>query len=110
MQSDRGAPAYFQPGYRSRSISGFRGVPVSSVPLCLCGGLSSPPKKGRLGQFSNQQSAICNGYNLRFARSLHMTNIVEITARQILDSRGNPTVEAEVILAGGTMGRAAVPS
>ncbi|MDP9268435.1 MAG: phosphopyruvate hydratase [Acidobacteriota bacterium] len=39
-----------------------------------------------------------------------MTNIVEITARQILDSRGNPTVEAEVILAGGVMGRAAVPS
>jgi enolase len=39
-----------------------------------------------------------------------MTNIVEITARQILDSRGNPTVEAEVILAGGSMGRAAVPS
>jgi enolase len=39
-----------------------------------------------------------------------MTNIVEITARQILDSRGNPTVEAEVILAGGIMGRAAVPS
>ena len=39
-----------------------------------------------------------------------MTNIVEITARQILDSRGNPTVEAEVILASGAMGRAAVPS
>jgi enolase len=39
-----------------------------------------------------------------------MTNIVEVTARQILDSRGNPTVEAEVILAGGVMGRAAVPS
>ncbi|MBI2677837.1 MAG: phosphopyruvate hydratase [Candidatus Koribacter versatilis] len=39
-----------------------------------------------------------------------MTNIVEITARQVLDSRGNPTVEAEVILAGGVMGRAAVPS
>ncbi|HSE48926.1 MAG TPA: phosphopyruvate hydratase [Terriglobales bacterium] len=39
-----------------------------------------------------------------------MTNIVEVTARQVLDSRGNPTVEAEVILAGGVMGRAAVPS
>jgi enolase len=39
-----------------------------------------------------------------------MTNIVSVTARQILDSRGNPTVEAEVILAGGVMGRAAVPS
>ncbi len=40
----------------------------------------------------------------------HMTNISEIRAREILDSRGNPTVEAEVLLADGTLGRAAVPS
>src|SRR5919108_5575004 len=39
-----------------------------------------------------------------------MTNISEITAREILDSRGNPTVEAEVFVAGGSSGRAAVPS
>src|SRR5215813_7995136 len=39
-----------------------------------------------------------------------MTDIIEILAREILDSRGNPTVEAEVILAGGARGRAAVPS
>ncbi|HWL54062.1 MAG TPA: phosphopyruvate hydratase [Chthoniobacteraceae bacterium] len=39
-----------------------------------------------------------------------MTNITDIHARQILDSRGNPTVEAEVHLAGGAIGRAAVPS
>lgn len=39
-----------------------------------------------------------------------MTEIVSIHAREILDSRGNPTVEADVILAGGAMGRAAVPS
>jgi len=38
------------------------------------------------------------------------TTITSIRARQILDSRGNPTVEAEVELAGGAMGRAAVPS
>ncbi len=37
-------------------------------------------------------------------------NIAKIYARQILDSRGNPTVEAEVWLADGTLGRAAVPS
>lgn len=37
-------------------------------------------------------------------------NITSITARQILDSRGNPTVEADVILEDGTLGRAAVPS
>ncbi|MDH5325747.1 MAG: phosphopyruvate hydratase [Gammaproteobacteria bacterium] len=38
------------------------------------------------------------------------TNISEIRAREIIDSRGNPTVEADVILASGVMGRAAVPS
>src|SRR3954464_4547597 len=36
--------------------------------------------------------------------------IATIQAREILDSRGNPTVEADVILTSGTMGRAAVPS
>ncbi|MBI5454153.1 MAG: phosphopyruvate hydratase [Deltaproteobacteria bacterium] len=39
-----------------------------------------------------------------------MTTIVEISAREILDSRGNPTVEVEVTLDGGFRGRAAVPS
>ena len=39
-----------------------------------------------------------------------MTAIVDIHAREILDSRGNPTVEVEVVLETGSMGRAAVPS
>jgi enolase len=39
-----------------------------------------------------------------------MTAIADIHAREILDSRGNPTVEVEVTLDSGTMGRAAVPS
>ncbi len=39
-----------------------------------------------------------------------MTIIEEITARQILDSRGNPTLEVDILLSGGAMGRAAVPS
>ncbi len=39
-----------------------------------------------------------------------MSQINHIQAREILDSRGNPTVEADVILSDGTMGRAAVPS
>ena len=39
-----------------------------------------------------------------------MTDIVHVLAREVLDSRGNPTVEAEVILEGGVAGRAAVPS
>ena len=39
-----------------------------------------------------------------------MTTIIDIQAREILDSRGNPTVEADVILDSGAMGRASVPS
>jgi enolase len=39
-----------------------------------------------------------------------MSNIVDVVAREILDSRGNPTVEADVLLESGVMGRAAVPS
>ena len=39
-----------------------------------------------------------------------MTQIEIIIAREILDSRGNPTVEADVILESGARGRAAVPS
>ena len=39
-----------------------------------------------------------------------MTTIVTVIGREILDSRGNPTVEADVYLANGSMGRAAVPS
>ncbi len=39
-----------------------------------------------------------------------MSSIVDIVAREILDSRGNPTVEADVLLESGAMGRAAVPS
>jgi enolase len=39
-----------------------------------------------------------------------MSTIIEVTAREILDSRGNPTVEAEVVTATGARGRAAVPS
>lgn len=39
-----------------------------------------------------------------------MSTICDIQAREILDSRGNPTIEVDVILEGGAMGRAAVPS
>ena len=39
-----------------------------------------------------------------------MTAIIDIHARQILDSRGNPTVEVDVLLEDGSFGRAAVPS
>ncbi|MFZ9175090.1 MAG: phosphopyruvate hydratase, partial [Ilumatobacteraceae bacterium] len=39
-----------------------------------------------------------------------MPRISRIVAREVLDSRGNPTVEAEVMLEGGARGRAIVPS
>jgi enolase len=47
-----------------------------------------------------------------FQKEVHhpMSNISDIHAREVLDSRGNPTVEAEVTLADGTRGRAIVPS
>src|SRR6202167_3228515 len=45
----------------------------------------------------------------RIART-DMTEIVAIRAREVLDSRGNPTVEADVILESGALGRAIVPS
>lgn len=41
---------------------------------------------------------------------MEKTKIVKVTGREILDSRGNPTVEAEVYLADGTVGRGAAPS
>jgi enolase len=42
--------------------------------------------------------------------AIDMSTIIEVHAREILDSRGNPTVETEVVLSSGAQGRAAVPS
>ena len=39
-----------------------------------------------------------------------MSSVVDIVAREVLDSRGNPTVECDVLLESGVLGRAAVPS
>jgi enolase len=50
------------------------------------------------------------GDDLESREKSSMTNIAEIRGRQVLDSRGNPTVEAEVWLSGGAVGRAIVPS
>src|SRR5436190_20880018 len=44
------------------------------------------------------------------SQAMVLTNIARINAREILDSRGNPTIEVDVHLEGGAMGRAAVPS
>jgi enolase len=45
-----------------------------------------------------------------FSMLENMSTIIEVHAREIIDSRGNPTVEAEVVLSSGAQGRAAVPS
>src|SRR3954463_15793323 len=42
--------------------------------------------------------------------SMHFAPIAAVRGREILDSRGNPTVEVDVVLADGTIGRAGVPS
>ena len=54
------------------------------------------------GHFINPNSEILNRMSL--------TTIVDVHARQVIDSRGNPTVEADVVLAGGAVGSAIVPS
>src|SRR5208282_2799136 len=49
-------------------------------------------------------------WSLTTAMSKPVATIAQVRGREILDSRGNPTVEVDVILADGTLGRAAVPS
>jgi enolase len=77
------------------------------------------PDRGELA--STRHPASCTGSlkspepapfrRVRLVRQeIRMTAIVDIIARQILDSRGNPTVEVDVVLEDGSMGRAAVPS
>jgi enolase len=51
-----------------------------------------------------------NRPNTIIKNKIIMGQIVDVHAREILDSRGNPTIEVEVILASGFMGRAAIPS
>ena len=58
--------------------------------------------------FVLEQNQLSNIQNLQTNRN--MSYIAEIFARQILDSRGNPTVEVDVFTDDGAMGRSAVPS
>src|SRR6201999_2612448 len=56
--------------------------------------------------------ASCRSFSILILpyEGIPMTAIVDIIGREILDSRGNPTVEVDVILEDGSLGRAAVPS
>ena len=76
------------------------------VPLPELGGLLKPSRLLRRQHIANllpsRQKILKGAYP--------MSSILDIHARQILDSRGNPTVEVDVILDDGSVGRAAVPS
>src|SRR6202142_2479201 len=69
----------------------------------------------RLGVYSGSQMGVANDNNFEPIRKakdvlIPLTSIADIRGRQVLDSRGNPTVEAEVFLDGGASARAIVPS
>jgi enolase len=65
-------------------------------------------RKGKLRAAQAADRSTCR--IAAFPKGAPMTAIIDVHARQILDSRGNPTVEVEVLLEDGSMGRAAVPS
>src|SRR4030088_1547469 len=66
----------------------------------------------RGGATFSSRMACCRSSAIRHPefQEAPMTAIVDIIGREILDSRGNPTVEVDVVLEDGSMGRAAVPS
>jgi enolase len=71
----------------------------------------------RLSKFARRgQTTLFSVGTVGYSRGWHehgkgtMTAIIDIVGREILDSRGNPTVEVDVVLGDGSMGRAAVPS
>ena len=85
------------------SLSLSRSQPGSAAFVPACGSESCTARRA-----AYRCSAPPNHYAC--ARRNAMTAIVDVHARQILDSRGNPTVEVDVTLEDGSMGRAAVPS
>ena len=105
--------AHFRKGARPpRTVPGDMGnfVGMISGP----GGTSIPvDRRPKLNDRLSHRIVASGALNWKHAQDSqrsNMTEIVSIKAREILDSRGNPTVEADVLLAGGAMGRAAVPS
>jgi len=62
----------------------------------------------RIGAFCYNPASMCR--SRRRVSVIALTEIVDVRAREILDSRGNPTVEVDVALEDGSLGRAAVPS
>src|SRR4029453_8363242 len=69
-----------------------------------------PPGGGGCGVISPPPHISHTSNTRRRGSRRPMSEIIEVVGREILDSRGNPTVEVEVALATGAAGRAAVPS
>jgi enolase len=77
--------------------------------ISLAGGSTVPvDRRPKLNERLNHR--VVSQHSASQKNRSNMTEIVSIHAREILDSRGNPTVEADVVLDGGAKGRAAVPS
>jgi enolase len=71
-------------------------------------GLADPVEAAQ--RMTSRRSAGNHALSGTQSRGARMTAIVDIVGREILDSRGNPTVEVDVVLEDGSLGRAAVPS
>ncbi len=67
-------------------------------------------RRGKKSACNRSRERVSGTHHRNHSTAMSDTLITAITARQIIDSRGNPTVEADVELAGGAIGRAAVPS
>ena len=84
-------------------ISSIAAATPGSAPIAV-------DRRPKLNDRLTHRIAASSAIQQRNAMTSANTDIVSITAREILDSRGNPTVEADVLLSGGALGRAAVPS
>src|SRR5262252_2954529 len=91
--------------HRERGAAAAHGGALVNNPACpaLASGVACV--FGRAGSTRLQ----C-GHVIAASPGVFLSSIEAVHARQILDSRGNPTVEVEVVLDDGTLGRAAVPS
>src|SRR5439155_16717808 len=87
---------------RARAAAG-----LAALPAPRGGGRRAGPRERRRLERAAARTA---GSLLRPRQGDRMSRIADVRARQIFDSRGNPTVEVDVLLESGAVGRAAVPS
>lgn len=93
---------------RQRRRFGSRGI-IKAASRCAC--YRTPNRFARsLASKAVAMIKLPHDFQVELTSPNPMTRIDHIHAREILDSRGNPTVEADVTLQSGVMGRAAVPS